>query len=161
MHVGIAYLRWRGKRSRHSRRMHTRDYAYLSRGPLYSYILCGWVDRVILEWICILLKHFLRWWQQHLYLYSQILHETLEMWAAWHRKKSVGGLSQMTDNMRTLRWYASETHREAFTIMMVADVLELNRHQATSNHHVVSSATRNNDSSYESYYVTYISRYSH
>ena len=33
MHVGIAYLRWRGKRSRHSRRMRTRDFAYLARGP--------------------------------------------------------------------------------------------------------------------------------
>ena len=34
MHVGIAYLRWRGKRSRHSRRMRTRNFAYLARGPL-------------------------------------------------------------------------------------------------------------------------------
>ena len=33
MHVGIAYLRWRGKRSRHSRRMRTRNVAYLARGP--------------------------------------------------------------------------------------------------------------------------------
>ena len=33
MHVGIAYLRWRGKRSRHSQRMRTRDFAYLARGP--------------------------------------------------------------------------------------------------------------------------------
>ena len=33
MHVGIAYLRWRGKRSRHSRRMRTRKFAYLARGP--------------------------------------------------------------------------------------------------------------------------------
>ena len=33
MHVGIAYLRWRGKRSRHSRRMRTRNFAYLARGP--------------------------------------------------------------------------------------------------------------------------------
>ena len=33
MHVGIAYLRWQGKRSRHSRRMHTRNFAYLARGP--------------------------------------------------------------------------------------------------------------------------------
>ena len=33
MHVGIAYLRWLGKRSRHSRRMRTRDLAYLARGP--------------------------------------------------------------------------------------------------------------------------------
>ena len=36
MHVGIAYLRWRGKRSRHSRRMRTRDFAYLARGPLLN-----------------------------------------------------------------------------------------------------------------------------
>ena len=34
MHVGIAYPRWRGKRSRHSRRMRTRKFTYLSRGPL-------------------------------------------------------------------------------------------------------------------------------
>ena len=33
MHVGIAYLLWRGKRSRHSRRMRTRNFAYLARGP--------------------------------------------------------------------------------------------------------------------------------
>ena len=33
MHVGIAYMRWRGKRSRHSRRMRTRKFAYLARGP--------------------------------------------------------------------------------------------------------------------------------
>ena len=33
MHVGIAYLRWRGKRSRHSRRMRTRNFVYLARGP--------------------------------------------------------------------------------------------------------------------------------
>ena len=36
MHVGIAYLRWRGKRSRHSRRMRTRNFAYLARGPWSS-----------------------------------------------------------------------------------------------------------------------------
>ena len=36
MHVGIAYLRWRGKRSRHSRRMRTCDFAYLARGPWAS-----------------------------------------------------------------------------------------------------------------------------
>ena len=33
MHVGIACLWWRGKRSRHSRRMRTRKFAYLARGP--------------------------------------------------------------------------------------------------------------------------------
>ena len=33
MHVGIAYLRWRGKHSRHSQRMRTRNFAYLARGP--------------------------------------------------------------------------------------------------------------------------------
>ena len=33
MHVGIAHLRWRGKRSRHSRRMRTRNFTYLARGP--------------------------------------------------------------------------------------------------------------------------------
>ena len=32
MHVGIAYQRWRGKRSRHSRRMRTRNFTYLARG---------------------------------------------------------------------------------------------------------------------------------
>ena len=41
MHVGITYLRWRGKRSRHSRRMRTRSFAYLARGPwvLHGYWL--------------------------------------------------------------------------------------------------------------------------
>ena len=34
MLVGIAYPRWRGKRSRHSRRMRTRNFTYLARGPL-------------------------------------------------------------------------------------------------------------------------------
>ena len=34
MHVGIACLRWRGKRSRHSRRMRTSNFTYLVRGPL-------------------------------------------------------------------------------------------------------------------------------
>ena len=34
MHVGIAYLRWRGKCSRHSRRMRTRKFTYLVRSPL-------------------------------------------------------------------------------------------------------------------------------
>ena len=33
MHVGIAYMRWRGKRSRHSRRMRNRNVTYLARGP--------------------------------------------------------------------------------------------------------------------------------
>ena len=33
MHAGIAHLRWRGKRSRHSWRMRTRNFAYLARGP--------------------------------------------------------------------------------------------------------------------------------
>ena len=40
MHVGIAYLRWRGKRSRHSRRMRTRNFAYLARGPWSQIIAC-------------------------------------------------------------------------------------------------------------------------
>ena len=50
MHVGIAYLRWRGKRSRHSRRMRTRNFTYLSRGPCVQYcdivILCRMVSTV-------------------------------------------------------------------------------------------------------------------
>ena len=33
MHVGIAFLWWRGKRSRHSRRMRIRNYTYLVRSP--------------------------------------------------------------------------------------------------------------------------------
>ena len=33
MHVRIAYLRWWGKRSRHSQRMFTSNFTYLSRGP--------------------------------------------------------------------------------------------------------------------------------
>ena len=38
MHVEIAYLRWRGKRSRHARRMLTHNFAYLARGPWASYL---------------------------------------------------------------------------------------------------------------------------
>ena len=34
MHVGIAYLRWRETRSRHSRRMRTHNFTHLARGPL-------------------------------------------------------------------------------------------------------------------------------
>ena len=33
MHVGIAYPWWRGKRSRHSRRMRTRNFTNLAKGP--------------------------------------------------------------------------------------------------------------------------------
>ena len=33
MHAGMAYPRWRGKRSRHSRRMRTHSFTYLTRGP--------------------------------------------------------------------------------------------------------------------------------
>ena len=36
MHVGIAYPRWRGKQSRHSRRMRIRKFTYLVRGPWQS-----------------------------------------------------------------------------------------------------------------------------
>ena len=36
MHVGIAHLRWWGKRSRYPRRMRTRNFAYLARGPCGS-----------------------------------------------------------------------------------------------------------------------------
>ena len=43
MHVGIAYLRWRGKRSRHSRRMRTRNFAYLARGPWSLFFWIMWL----------------------------------------------------------------------------------------------------------------------
>ena len=39
MHVGIAYPRWRGKRSQHSRRMRSRNFTYLVRGP-YATTFC-------------------------------------------------------------------------------------------------------------------------
>ena len=39
MHVGIAYLLWRRKRSRHSRRMCIRDFAYLIRGPWKIFLI--------------------------------------------------------------------------------------------------------------------------
>ena len=42
MHVGIAYLRWRGKRSRHSRRMRIRNLAYLVRGLLRHVVITSW-----------------------------------------------------------------------------------------------------------------------
>ena len=35
MHVGIACILWRGKRSRHSRRMRIRNFPYLASGPLW------------------------------------------------------------------------------------------------------------------------------
>ena len=41
MHVGIAYPRWRGKRSRHSRRRRTRNFTYLVRGPWSSRNICA------------------------------------------------------------------------------------------------------------------------
>ena len=46
MHVGIACLRWRGKRSRHSRRMRIRKFAYLARGP-WQAMLIGVVNTTI------------------------------------------------------------------------------------------------------------------
>ena len=39
MYVGIAHLRWRGKRSRHSRRMRTRHFTYLARGPWHDVLM--------------------------------------------------------------------------------------------------------------------------
>ena len=51
--------------------------------------------------------------------------------------------------------------REAYFIMMAADVLALNRRQAISNNHVVSSMTTDYDNWHNSYYAAYISCYSH
>ena len=53
MHVGIAYLRWRGKRSRHSRRMRTCNFAYLVRGlwgnvPGINHLWCSFV---VVPWL--------------------------------------------------------------------------------------------------------------
>ena len=56
---GFLWSRWRGKRSRHSRRMRTRNFAYLARGPWmpfsrYTGPLCGeftgnpWIPRTML-----------------------------------------------------------------------------------------------------------------
>ena len=39
MHVGIAYPRWRGKRSRHSRLMSTRNFTYFVKCPWQSFTL--------------------------------------------------------------------------------------------------------------------------
>ena len=90
MHVGIAYLRWRGKRSRHSRRMRTRNFAYLARGPWETMcIMCGmyctraithsllwyvafinkmdvrkntlWSEVALLPRFCLRMKHELSW----------------------------------------------------------------------------------------------------
>ena len=36
MHVGITYPRWRGKPSRHSRRMRTRNFTHLVKGPWWD-----------------------------------------------------------------------------------------------------------------------------
>ena len=52
MHVGIAYMRWQGKRSRHSRRMRTRNFTYLARGPFVK-LRCtgiGWCWLFIVSW---------------------------------------------------------------------------------------------------------------
>ena len=55
MHVGIAYPRWRGKRSRHSRRMRICNFAYLVRGP--------WVrSHLKLSTPAIVSPMFLEWW---------------------------------------------------------------------------------------------------
>ena len=42
MHVGIANPRWRGKRTRHSRRMRNRNFTYLIRGPLHPLWKISW-----------------------------------------------------------------------------------------------------------------------
>ena len=76
MHVGIAYLRWRGKRSR---RMRTRNFAYLVRGPCCNKA-CSWqcidnlsceyhvqnhiYDSITYSWITISIHNlmlFIRW----------------------------------------------------------------------------------------------------
>ena len=46
MHVGIAYPRWRGKRSWHSRRMRTRNFTYLARGPCMNIWWCNITSHV-------------------------------------------------------------------------------------------------------------------
>ena len=43
--------------------------------------------------------------------------------------------------MAAFVWRTAETHRPAYVIMMVADVLAPNRHQVISNHHADSSVT--------------------
>ena len=40
MHIGIAYPRWRGKRSRHSRCMRIRNFRYLTRSPWANLSTC-------------------------------------------------------------------------------------------------------------------------
>ena len=50
MHVGIAYLRWRGKRSRHSRRMRTRNFVYLARGTWKAVFLCTGIQPEIMKY---------------------------------------------------------------------------------------------------------------
>ena len=52
MHVGIAYLRWRGKRSRHSRRMRNRNFAYLERGPWYILYISTVMPKIRVPIIC-------------------------------------------------------------------------------------------------------------
>ena len=47
MHVGIAYPQWRGKRSRHFRRMRTRNFTYLARGP---WLMLGGILPSITVW---------------------------------------------------------------------------------------------------------------
>ena len=47
MHVGIAYPWWRGKRSRHSRRMRTRNLTYLARGPWHFRTIC--VEHLLIQ----------------------------------------------------------------------------------------------------------------
>ena len=55
-------------------------------------------------------------------------------------------------------WDSPETHREAYAIMVVADVIALNMHQAISNHQAVIPATTDYENSH---YATYISHNKH
>ena len=95
MHVGIAYLRWRGKRSRHSRRMRTCNFAYLARGPwppwYFSSYWCTLQYIVANECFTAPTRHIgpRLYWPPDLLHYMFRLHVLL-----WKSKNSFGMISQ-------------------------------------------------------------------
>ena len=92
MHVGIAHPRWRGKRSRHSRRMRTRNFAYLARGPcnVFHHHNKGQVH-TLMKVLCLVVAN------ESVISFSQNLLDLLVLWShdlewtgqAWYLKNKV------------------------------------------------------------------------
>ena len=78
MHVGIVYLWWWGKRSQHSRRMHTRNLTYIARGPRkkvkYAQV---YLQYIVYNTHKLLLHHVLSkwypWWRHQMETFSALL----------------------------------------------------------------------------------------